>query len=204
MSDDLLLFCGVATGPLFTAVYLLAGALRPGYNSLRHPVSSLGLGRTGWVQVANFLGCGALLSPAFAVGLWREGPSHWGAVLIGLWAVGLLGAGIFRTDPVRGYPLGTPDRIEHPTRAGALHDAFSLAAFLGLIAACFVYAPYGSAGWTAYSIASGVLFAGVMGWSSAVFSGSPRLAGFGGLLQRAALVIGCAWLTVLALRVLYP
>ncbi|MCX5205259.1 DUF998 domain-containing protein [Streptomyces sp. NBC_00237] len=204
MSDDLLLLCGVASGPLFTAVYLLTGALRPDYNSLRHPVSSLSIGRTGWVQVVNFLGCAVLLSSAFAVGLWREGPSRWGAVLIGLWAVGLLGAGIFRADPVRGYPPGSPDRIERPTRVGTLHDAFSMAAFLGLIAACFVYAPHGSAGWTAYSIASGVLFAGAMGWSSAAFSGSPRMAGFGGLLQRVALVVGCGWLTVLALRTLYP
>ncbi|MFD5667826.1 DUF998 domain-containing protein [Streptomyces anthocyanicus] len=40
------------------------------------------------------------MSLVFAVGLWRVGSSRWGALLIGAWAVGLLGAGAFRTDPV--------------------------------------------------------------------------------------------------------
>jgi hypothetical protein len=61
-----------------------------------------------WVQTVNFLFAG-LLSLVFAVGLWHVGPFRWGAVLIGVWAVGLLGTGVFRTDPVSGYPPGTPD-----------------------------------------------------------------------------------------------
>ncbi|MEU6332112.1 DUF998 domain-containing protein [Streptomyces sp. NPDC047049] len=92
-----------------------------------------------WAQTVNFLFTG-LLSLLFAVGLWRAGPSHWGALLIGVWAVGLLGAGAFRTDPVSGYPVGTPDQLQHPTRVGALHDLFSLIGFLALAVACFVFA----------------------------------------------------------------
>jgi hypothetical protein len=74
------------------------------------------------------------LSLLFAVGLRRTGPSHRGALPIDVWAVGLLGAGAFRTDPVSGYPVGTPDQLQHPTRVGAQHDLFFLIGFLALAA----------------------------------------------------------------------
>lgn len=94
MGNQVLLACGMAAGPLFTVAYLLQGASRVGYRPFRHPVSSLAFGRAGWVQTVNFLLAG-LLPLVFAVGLWRVGFSRWGALLIGAWAVGLLGAGAF-------------------------------------------------------------------------------------------------------------
>ncbi len=202
MDGQLLLVCGAAAGPVFTAAYLLAGATRVGYESLRHPVSSLALGRAGWTQTVSFL-CAGSLSVAFAAGLWRAGPSHWGAFLIGVWGVGLLGAAVFRTDPVCGYPPGTPDRLQRPTRAGILHDLLSLLAFLALTAAHLVLASHGSPGWALYSIASGVLFAATMALSGAAFGQNRRLAGVGGLIQRVCLTIGWTWLTLLAIRALH-
>ncbi|RCG16787.1 DUF998 domain-containing protein [Streptomyces diacarni] len=202
MGDQPLLACGMAAGPLFTATYLLEGAGRVHYKSSRHPVSSLALGPAGWAQTANFLVAG-LLSLLFAVGLWRTGPSHWGALLIGVWAVGLLGAGAFRTDPVSGYPVGTPDQLQHPTRVGALHDLFSLIGFLALAVACFVFALSNSPGWALYSTASGALFATTMTLASAAFSQHERWVDLGGLLQRVALTIGWTWQTLLGARVLH-
>ena len=113
MKTKTLLACGVIGGPLFVATFLVEGATRAGYDPLRHPVSSLALGDSGWTQTANFIVTG-LLTLAFAAGLRLalrppEG-STWGPLLIGVWAVGLLGAGIFVTDPVSGYPPGRPDR----------------------------------------------------------------------------------------------
>ena len=35
-----LLVCGMVAGPLFFAIFLTAGAVRPDYDPLRHPVSS--------------------------------------------------------------------------------------------------------------------------------------------------------------------
>ena len=93
MGNPTLLACGMAAGPLFTIAYLLEGASRVDYKPFRHPVSSLALGRAG--------------------------PSHLGALLIGVWAVCLLGAGACRTDPVSGYPAGTPDQLHRPTRGPA-------------------------------------------------------------------------------------
>src|ERR671919_1019162 len=110
-----LLICGVIAGPLFVIIFLIEGATRADYNPLRHPVSSLALGEFGWTQVANFIVTG-LLTLAFAVGLRRAlrqlGGSTWGPLLIAAYAVGRIGAGIFLTDPVSGYPPGTHDVLE--------------------------------------------------------------------------------------------
>ncbi|MFC8127135.1 DUF998 domain-containing protein [Streptomyces sp. NPDC057302] len=202
MGNQTLLACGMAAGPLFTIAYLLEGARRVDYKQFRHPVSSLTLGRAGWVQTVNFLFTGSL-TLIFAEGLWRAGPSRWGALLIGVWAVGLLGAGSCRTDPVSGYPIGTPDQLQRPTRTGALHDLFSLIGFLALAAACFVFALSNSPGWALYSIASGVLFATTMALASAAFSQHQRWVDLGGLIQRVSLTIGWTWQMLLAVRILH-
>ena len=57
-----LLACGVAAGALFFTSFLTAGALRPDYDPLRHPVSSLEFGPQGWVQSVNFILTGTLVT----------------------------------------------------------------------------------------------------------------------------------------------
>ncbi|MGH7705201.1 MAG: DUF998 domain-containing protein [Candidatus Dormibacteria bacterium] len=114
----LLLGCGEVAGPLFTAVYLWQGALREGYRPRRHPVSSLALGERGAVQRASFAVAGSLFL-AFAVGVRRSLPKGARArmlpsLLAGTGA-GLLGAGTFATDPISGYPLGTPALPDSPS-----------------------------------------------------------------------------------------
>jgi hypothetical protein len=140
----ILLRCGVIAGPLFVAAFLAEGATRADYHSLRHPVSSLQLGGTiGWAQIANFIIAG-LLTLGFALGvrpaLRASGrDSTWGPLLIGAIGIGLIGAGVFLTDPVSGYPPGTPATSDY-TWHGALHDLFSAPTFLGWPAACLVFA----------------------------------------------------------------
>jgi hypothetical protein len=152
-----LLACGLVAGPLFVLANLIEGAVRSGgYDALRHPVSSLALGDQGWTQTANFLVSGLLTIP-FAVGLWHTA-SKAGAVLIGIWGIGLVGAGLFVTDPVSGYPVGTPDALDYTT-IGALHDGFSLPGFAGLALGMFVvarwYAGRRRPALAAYSVISG-------------------------------------------------
>ncbi|WP_327048445.1 DUF998 domain-containing protein [Microbispora sp. NBC_01189] len=199
MLDRLLLACGLVAGPLFTVAYLTEGALRAHYRPLRHPVSSLAIGDRGWVQTTNFIVAG-LLSLAFAAGLWRAGPAHWGALLVGVWAIGMLSGGIFPTDPVSGYPPGTPDLLQDSTRQGVLHSLFSLVGFVALTAACFVFAGSGTPGWAIYSVASGVLFAATMALATAAFAQKESLVDLGGLIQRVSVTIGWAWLAVLAVH----
>lgn len=209
MRTKTLLTCGVIGGPLFVFVFLAEGATRAGYDPLRHPVSSLALGDRGWTQTANFLLAG-VLTLAFAVGLRRAfGPpknSGWGSLRVGVWAIGLLGAGSFVTDPVSGYPPGTADQLARHTWHGALHDLFSLPGFMALAAACFVFcrqlAARDKRGWAIYSAASGVVFMGAFVLASAGFGQTERLVNLAGLFQRVAVIVGFGWLTLLAIRFL--
>ena len=206
-----LLACGAIAGPLFVVVFLVEGATRAGYDPLRHPVSSLALGDSGWTQTANFVVAG-LLTLAFAAGLRlvlrpRKG-SIWGPLLVGVWAIGLLGAGIFPTDPVSGYPPGTPDRLPGYTPHGALHDLFSLPGFMALGAACLAFgrwfAARGERGWAIYSAASGLAFVVAFVLASAGFGQAEGLVDLSGLFQRIAVAAGFGWLTLLAARLLSP
>lgn len=131
--ERILLVCGATGPPLFVIVFLITGARRPDFSPLRHPVSSLAFGESGWTQRANFAVTGGLVR-AFAVGLRRSlrrryDAGVWMPLIIGLCGVGLIGAGAFVADPLNGYPSGTPlpaDRTTH----GALHDLFGVPVFL--------------------------------------------------------------------------
>jgi hypothetical protein len=203
-----LLLAGLLAGPLFVVTFLLEGAFRDGYDPMRHPVSSLSLGPTGWIQIANFLITGAL-TLAFAVGLRRSlrpGPGATaGPVLIAVWGVGLLGAGPFVTDPVSGYPAGTPPTPDQPSWHGMLHDLlFSLPGFACLAAVMLVFA-YAFArrhtpGWAIYSGLSGAAFLALFFLTNAGFSQDPRWVSTAGLLQRLTVGTGWLWLTLLAAR----
>jgi hypothetical membrane protein len=197
-----LLSCGVVAGPLFVAVFLIEGELKPDYDPMRHPVSSLALGPYGWTQTVNFLVTG-LLTVAFALGL-----AHFsgvrrkvGAALVGIWGIGLIGAGLFVTDPVSGYPPGTPVFPEEPTTAGMLHDLFSVPAFFALWTACFVLAWGASRRWALYSVLSGIVVFVAFAVSGVGFSQDESAVDIAGLAQRISVIAGWTWLTVLAIRV---
>ena len=126
--------------------------------------------------------------------------------MVTLWAVGLLGAGVFVTAPVSGYPPGSTDRAVQYSWHGALHDLFSLPAFVGLAAACFVFGRWfagrGERGWAIYSAVSGVVFAVAFVLSSAGFGQAEGLVDLAGLIQRFGVTVGFSWLTLLAVHFL--
>lgn len=202
-----LLACGALAGPLFVSAIVVEGATRPGYDPIRHPVSSLAIGERGWTQRANFLATG-LSTLAAAAGLRGalrpSGGPAWGPHLVGAYGTGLLGAGTFNADPMNGYPPGTPDRRSRFTTHGVLHDLFSSLVFFGLPAACWAFsrrfASRGERGWAAYSAATGAVFATAFVLSNAGFAQAKGLAGLAGLFQRVALVSGSGWLSLLTLR----
>ena len=99
--------CGVVAGPLFVSVFTVVGARRAGYDWRRHAVSSLAVGREGRGQRANFMIVGGLYCVA-ARGLARSpsrvvGPTVIPALVFAA-GVGLIGSGLFVTDPVAGFP----------------------------------------------------------------------------------------------------
>jgi hypothetical protein len=209
MNTKTLLARGVTSGPLFVVAFLVEGATRADYNPMRHPVSSLAFGDSGWAQRANFVIAG-LLMLAFAIGLQRAlrhlGGSTWGPLLVGAYAIGLLGAGVFVADPISGYPPGTPDKRFHSSLHGVLHDLFSSLVFLGLPAACFVFSRWfaarGKRGWAIYSAVTGVVFMCAFVLSNVGFGQAEGLVNVAGLFQRVALIVGFGWLTLLAVRFL--
>ncbi|MBB4934640.1 hypothetical protein F4561_005460 [Lipingzhangella halophila] len=207
LATTTLLRCGMVAGPLFVAVFTVAGAVRPDYDPLRHPVSSLSLTGAGWVQIANFVGSG-LLMIAFGAGVWRvlrsagrPGIKPW---LVGGYGVGLVGAGVFVTDPLSGYPPGAPQEIVY-TWSGILHDAFSALVFLiGLPLACLAFTGWfwrrRELGWAGYSLLTAVAFVAAFVLASLGFEQDPGLVAVAGFYQRAALVVSSAWFTLLAVR----
>jgi len=203
------LLCGVVAGPLFVLAAAVEGATRADYDPMRHPVSSLALGEYGWTQTANFLIAGVLYI-AYAAGLrsaLKPGRGRlWGPILLALFGVGLLGSGLFTTDPVSGYPPGSPASVTDPTTAGTLHDLFALPVFFGLPVLCVILAVRfigeRRTGWAVYTLATAVAF--LVGFFAAgtAFSQESGLVEFGGLLQRVTIVLGLTWLTLLAVHLL--
>jgi hypothetical protein len=164
------------------------------------------------LQIANFLVCG-LLTLGFAVGLRQVlhtgRGSVWGPILIGVFSVALIVAGLFVTDPSLGYPPGTHSSGPQ-TLHGTIHGVAVLIAFSSIAIASFVMARCFAGdpdwkGWALYSIVTGILVIGFFIASttvsaldeSGVLPGSPI-----GLLQRIAIIAGWSWITILAIRLL--
>jgi hypothetical protein len=200
------LWAGVLAGPLFLAIALLEG-VRGGYDPVRMPISLLALGSDGWTQTANFLIAGGLYL-AFAIALLsstRVGSSSSRpmAIVLAVVALGLLGAGIFPTDPGLGYPprdVGPSGGTIH----GSLHDLCSLAVFGGLPIVAWLDARWCAMRGDRRSAAVSTLAAVVLaiGFVAllAGFNGVAEIGRVAGLVQRAWLVVGFGWLSLVATR----
>ena len=198
-----LLRCGVWAGPVFAATFLAEGAVRDGYRPLRHPVSSLALGPRGWVQTANFAVTGVLCL-AGAAGL-RLAGGRTGPAMVAAAGAGLIGSAAFRTDPVGGYPPGTPDMPAGVSRTGTAHNLAAVPIFFGLpaAAACYGWRSWRAgqpAGFAVCCAATAVTMPVTMALAGAGFGQSTRLGRYGGLLQRTSIVTGFAWLTAVSAR----
>jgi hypothetical protein len=197
----------VVAGPFFVIAALVIGSFRDRYDQLRLPISLLAVGNCGWIQIANFVICGMSMF-ALAQGtrtiLTGRG-STWGPLLIAIVGLGLVGAGIFPTDPGRGFPpRGQAE--PGPTLHGHLHDVFSLAVFAGLPATTFVLARYLSdrdaRGWARSSTICGVALAIGFAVILVAFNTDVWLADVAGLIQRLWVAIGFGFLSLVSLLLL--
>jgi hypothetical protein len=200
---------GVIAGPLYIVVGLIQILLRSGFDLTRHELSLMSNGELGWIQIANFLVTG-LLVIASAIGmrrtlLHRRGSR--GAVLLGFYGLGLIGAGIFVADPMNGFPPGTPAGPSvNPSLHGLLHLVCGGIGFLALIAACFVFshrfAALGQPRWAAFSAATGgIFFLAFFG----IAAGAQQTGVVLTVLNLAftfAVVLGWSWISALAARLM--
>lgn len=144
LSTRRLLTVAAASGPAFFAVAIAQMLTREGFDLSRHPISQLATGGPGWIQIANFTAMGAGMI-ALAVAHRRVVTTGVGRralpVLLTIFGVGLVGAGVFVMDPEYAFPVGTPDGPAAAMSWHALgHMVATGLAFTALSISCVVYA----------------------------------------------------------------
>ncbi|NKY35663.1 DUF998 domain-containing protein [Nocardia speluncae] len=137
-----LLLAGAAAGPLFFVSAITQMITRDGFDITRHPISQLATGDLGWIQIVTFItaGAGAL---ALAAGVGRtltEGTGRRALpILVGIFGIGMVAAGVFTMDPENGFPGGTPDEpITQMSWHSIAHSAAAAGAFTALAIAALV------------------------------------------------------------------
>ncbi|HEU5121491.1 MAG TPA: DUF998 domain-containing protein [Candidatus Saccharimonadales bacterium] len=203
-----LLLAGALAGPLYVGVGLLEMLLREGFDIRRHSLSLMSNGEWGWIHIALLLFTG-LLTIAGAIGLRKalRGTvgGTWAPILLIVYGLGLVGAGIFVADPMDGFPVGTPAGTpEMVTMAGLLHLALGGIGFLGLIAACFVlarkFSKLGQKGFATFSIITGIAyFAAFFGIAMGSQQG-PETVATVNIAFSFAVILAWTWLTLIFLK----
>ncbi|MFO7545487.1 MAG: DUF998 domain-containing protein [Trueperaceae bacterium] len=193
-----LLTVGALAAGLFLIVVLVEGFTRRGYDPLYHTGSELALGPRGWIQTANFLVMG-LAMLAFALGVYQSLAAPLGAALLAVFGIGLITAGVFRPDPIRGYPPGSATGADgNVTWQHQVHGIVGgPIAFLAIFGACLALASQLENAWRWYTL----LTAGVglvLTVSTAV--AYTRDAANTGLVQRGLLLTYWAWIIALAVH----
>lgn len=203
-STKKLLLSGAILAPLFYIIVLTQMATRDGFDISRHAISSLSLGDMGWIQITNFILTGTL-ALLLAVGLRRMlqagKAGTWAPILIGVYGLGIITAGVFPPDAALGFPVGAPEGMpETMSASAALHSVGFFTAFSALTATCFVIARRFFAdterNWGMYSIASGIVSPLLVILGMTVFSSSA------GICFAFAGAVGFGWLSAVAAKLL--
>ena len=200
-----LLTCGQFGCILFIVMFLIQGQLRDGYTPLKFPISSLSIGHYGWIQRVNFLISGLLIF-LFAFGFRQATTllkgSHWTSRLLGAVGLGLVGAGLFSSDAVYGYPMSEPIRIAQFTITGHFHDFFSIFVFVCLPIACFKmrnrFKEFNNNKWATYTLISVIGMLTTFILAGIGFKQVSGLVDFAGVFQRLSIMFGFIWLTALS------
>jgi hypothetical protein len=180
-----LIFCGISTHEMLT---------RPGFDIRRHAISMLSLGDHGWVMAATFVVAG-LLTLLCAIGLRRVlFGGAWLPLLIGLYGLGLVLAGIFPAPASFGFPPGTPnDQPPVMTARAIVHTIAFVLAFTSLTMACFVAARRLGGGWATFCTLTGVMMPVLIALGMA--SWIPT-----GIAFYIATLMAWAWLAIVVMR----
>ncbi len=188
-----LLACGAIAGPMYVITAGIQILTRPGFDIQSHAISLLSNGKLGWIQISNFILSGTLVT-AGAFGIRRAihpgRASTWGPLLLLVYGLGLIFAGIFIADPVPGFPPGTSDEAPSVSVPGVLHFVSSVIGFIAFIVACFVFTRRFVAirqfGWALFSFVTGIIFLGAL-------VGLPSHAGSFSFVVAVYLAIVLAW-----------
>ncbi len=199
----MLLTAGILAGPIYILVGIIEILTRPGFDMTRHDLSLMANGDWGWVHILMLIVTG-LLTILGAVGMRRvlrgNRGDTWGPLMLGLYGLGLVGAGFFSADPANGFPIGTPEGPGVISLHGLLHFVSGAVGFIGLIAACFILASHfkaiGEQSWAVYSRITGVLFLAAFIGIATGSNGSGALLATVVLAFTAAVILGWTWISV--------
>lgn len=197
MATAVLLITGMVTFGVFLAVMLVEGVSRQGYRAAYHTGSELSLGPRGWVQVVNFmlLGVGML---AYAAGIYRALDAVAGAVLLSIFGIGAILSGVFRPDPLRGYPPGSPTGgAGMTTRHGRVHNVCGPIMFFAILGACLTLAPTVEGIWRLYTVSTAILGLALTVWTAVAFQ---RDAASTGLVQRTLILVYAVWVVLFGIH----
>jgi hypothetical protein len=127
--------------------------------------------------------------------------------MVGVAGLGLVIAGVFMPDPAFAYPPGTPSgEIQSYSWHATVHLLAALFVFGGLPIACFSFARHfrtaRDVAWSMYSLISGLGMLVVFVIYAAGTSGADDLEPMAGWLERASIIIGFAWIALLAIHFL--
>jgi hypothetical membrane protein len=195
----LLVLGGVAGPMLFSAVVVVAAALRADYSHVASFISELGATGTPYAHLMNYAGFlpGGLLIAGFGVALVRALPRSrvaiLAAILVTLFGAGVAASGIASCDP--GCPQ-TGGSVEN-----LVHNTIAPIAFVCLIAAAGILGVLfrGDASWRSLSIYS--LISSLMGLCLLLaLAGSLDSREFTGVWQRLLLAVLFLWCAVIGLR----
>lgn len=181
----------VVAWPLWSAVSLTQAAVRDGFDLTRHPLSALSTGDAGWIQIANFLVAGLLLTIG-AAGL----PGRWVPRLVRGSGLGMAAAGVLVMDPMNGFPVGAPTGTAASLSWHAVgHMAAGTVTFALMIATSWVWARrfrrQGRTGLAVGSVLAGAALLLGDGWAT---TGAP----FGSLTLAVGAVGSGVWISVAA------
>jgi hypothetical membrane protein len=126
-----LLLSGALAGPLYVGLSLIEVLCTPGFSPMRHAWSQLALAPSGWVHTANLIVSG-LLVVAYGFGLRAlRRPTRGAPVLMMMFGLSMVVAGIFRVDPGNGFPPGSPETSAVST-SGLVHFGAGAVGFLAV------------------------------------------------------------------------
>jgi hypothetical membrane protein len=189
--------------PAFVAVFVIAGASRPGYSAVRDEVSDLAWGSAGWLQTTSFVVFGVLLV-LFALGLAggfvQDRAALRGGVALALSGAGLVALAIFPAD--YSYRKTTLHGVVHGSLFCAI--VLSFVASLWWFQRAFARHPQWRS-YTRFTQLTGILAPGVwavlLAWCArGAGDMTEPLSAVTGLVQRSLIMLLCVWIVVVAQR----
>ncbi len=136
---------------------------------------------------------------AYAVGVNRTLNTDVGAVLLTIFGLGMIVAGAFVPDAVRGYPPRAPsDPSAKPTWQALVHAIVGgPIAFLALFGACLTVAGHLQGAWRLYTVLTAIAGLAMTIWTAIAFQTNAAKTG---LIQRGLILVYWSWIVLLGIH----